>query len=156
MRGVSTPYQIKNVPAFDSKQPAWVPSRRRFLFTNFLWFVGLYAIQDSLYKPENVLTVEDEKRFLGLDRENLLWRDPEDGAVTGDEIGYRIFMELLMWAIMIPLAVNLQYSFWSLVAGRGRVWSIRAEELAAPVILGEILASDPPMALQQAGAISYA
>ncbi|KAK6532083.1 hypothetical protein TWF694_003245 [Orbilia ellipsospora] len=115
-RGINTPYQIKNVPSFDSKRPGWVPSRRRFLFTNFLWFVVLYTIQDSFYKPELALTIEDEKKFLGTDRENLVWRRPEDGVITGNEIGYRIFMEMLMWLIMIPLSVNLRYTFWSLVA----------------------------------------
>ncbi|KAF3916803.1 hypothetical protein ABW20_dc0108733 [Dactylellina cionopaga] len=113
-RGINTPYQIKNVPAFDSKRPGWVPSRRRFLFTNTLWLIALYFIQDFFYCQK--LSVEDEVKFLGVNRENLIWRHPQDGAITGDEVGYRVSLTMLMWSLLIPLAVNLQYTFLSLLA----------------------------------------
>ncbi|KAJ6260052.1 hypothetical protein Dda_5698 [Drechslerella dactyloides] len=114
MRGINTSHQIKNVPAFDSKQPNWVPSRRRFLLTRGLWFIGLYFIQDLLFSGE--LSVEDEIRFLGVDRENFLIRNSQDGPVTNDELGYRFAITMFMWSLLIPLSVSLQYTFLSLVA----------------------------------------
>ncbi|KAK6508859.1 hypothetical protein TWF481_003625 [Arthrobotrys musiformis] len=113
-RGINTPYQIKNVPPFDSKRPGWVPSRRRFLLTNTAWLIFLYLMQDFFYSQE--LKKEDEIKFLGVNRENLLWRHPEDGGITADEIGYRIVITSLMWWFLIPLAVNLQYTFLAVLA----------------------------------------
>ncbi|KAF3087274.1 hypothetical protein TWF569_008951 [Orbilia oligospora] len=114
VRGINTPYQIKNVPAFDSKRPGWVPSRRRFLATSTAWFLVLYLAQDFFYSQE--ITKEDEVKFLGINRENLFWRHPQDGSITGDEMGYRIAVTSLMWSILIPLSVNLQYTFLSILA----------------------------------------
>ncbi|KAK6343838.1 hypothetical protein TWF696_007494 [Orbilia brochopaga] len=113
-RGINTPYQIKNVPAFDSKKPDWVPSRRRFLLTNTMWLFALYAVQDLLYSQE--LSVADEIRFLGVDCENFFIRNPQDGPITSDQLGYRVAITMLVWSLLIPLAVNLQYTFLSLVA----------------------------------------
>ncbi|EPS36469.1 hypothetical protein H072_10013 [Dactylellina haptotyla CBS 200.50] len=114
MRAIQTPHQIKNVPAFDSKRPGWVPSRRRFLITNTAWFLALYLLQDMLYSQE--MAVEDEAKLFGTYRENLIRRDPKDGPVTGDEIGGRIGFGLVMWSILVPLAVSLMYTFLSIVA----------------------------------------
>ncbi|KAK6535858.1 hypothetical protein TWF281_000108 [Arthrobotrys megalospora] len=113
-RGINTPYQIKNVPAFDSKRPGWVPSRRRFLATNLAWFIFLFLTQDLFYFQE--VPKEDEIKFVGINRENLIWRHPTDGPITGDEIGYRVGVTMLMWSLLIPVSVNLQYTFLSLVA----------------------------------------
>ncbi|KAK6362644.1 hypothetical protein TWF730_000099 [Orbilia blumenaviensis] len=113
-RGINTPYQIKNVPAFDSKRPGWVPSRRRFLVTNLAWLVFLFLAQDLFYCQE--LAVEDELKLVGISRENLIWRHPEDGPITGEEIGSRVLVSMLMWSMLIPIAVNLQYTFLSVLA----------------------------------------
>ncbi|KAF3924519.1 hypothetical protein ABW21_db0202499 [Orbilia brochopaga] len=113
-RGINTPHQIKNVPAFNSKKLDWVPSRRRFLLTNSVWFVALYAVQDLLYSQE--LSVADEGRFLGVDCENLFVRNPQDGPFTNEQLGYRVAITMLVWSLLIPLAVTLQYTFLSLVA----------------------------------------
>ncbi|KAF3940854.1 hypothetical protein ABW19_dt0206861 [Dactylella cylindrospora] len=112
-RGIKTPYQVKNVPAFDGKRPGWVPSKTRFMLRQLTWFIVLYVFYDFLFSQE--MGPEDEAKFMGVNRENLIIRDPADGPITGDELGYRIFMVGLMWTAMIPFAVSLQYIGFSLI-----------------------------------------
>lgn len=93
-RKIGTPHQVRNTPDFDSNNPAYVPSRTRFLLTRLLRIAIFYVIID--FATSQVL-VDPEKTFSAdkvffFDR---VWR----GEVSWLDAGIRIGQMAGAWII---------------------------------------------------------
>lgn len=67
-RDVGRPPQVKNVPAFSSKDPNYVPTRARFLLRTFILSVFLFIVQDiacAQPRPPKHLTAADKQPLFG-------------------------------------------------------------------------------------------
>ncbi|MCJ1432183.1 hypothetical protein MMC27_001539 [Xylographa pallens] len=104
-RYVGTPYQVKEIPSFSTRDPTYVPSRLEFLRGKLLGILLCYLILDLaassaqpdlntvLYAPDNISLFSNS-----ISSEKLITR-------TVSTLGFGIFMYCLMWSYMGLLGV---------------------------------------------------
>lgn len=98
-RGIRKPWQVKNVPAFSTKDRAYVPSRGRFLLRSFVLAVFWLAIRDASV-PQPVAPYH----AIAPNKERLLSRIWE---VTPEELFLRfVIVVFLFFETMAQLALT--------------------------------------------------
>ena len=89
VRGVSKPWQVKNVPRFSSTDPSYVPSRRAFLLRKLALILLCFMIYDLLAAQP-----PPEERLVAASKQPFFRRFHD---MTSEELGFRIACTLGFW-----------------------------------------------------------
>lgn len=108
-RAVGTPWEVKNTPTFDKREPKRIPTRRKFLGHTLAKLMLCLLVLDALslgQKPENNATDFTWQKVAIFAR----WRE-----VSIEEISSRIIISLLCWASMYCI-IQAVYCSMALIA----------------------------------------
>ena len=109
-RHIGTINQVKNVPSFSDKDPAYIPSRRRFLLRTFVHtcLCGLFLDLTDTYAPSS----EDAARNFSPDKIHLLSGSKN---VTFEDLVFRFASTLGFWLTIYCVAI-VTYNPFAFVA----------------------------------------
>ncbi|KAI9726261.1 MAG: hypothetical protein M1834_009063 [Cirrosporium novae-zelandiae] len=112
-RRLGTPWQIKNVPRFSSKDPGYVPSRSRFLTSRAVHLILLWLFLDTVTSQR---VPEEQARYLSYEKQYLFSRW---GEVSAEELIVRTVSFITYWFTTVATNMLMHEGFAVLFVGLG-------------------------------------